>query len=357
MGIFDELFRSLQAQEKVPGISPDFKVNQATPNVYTPPAYPTFSGYPTVQTQQPAQQVPFSPYPGAPTMQDIEAYGRQIYGQRLTTPYTPVSTPVTNRFSQDTIDKLAGAKVSRALNVLDYVREGKRVGLPALTDAKQTFQALNDYSGGLGGDSSGSNSSGPGNSGPGSAGSLGSLGLGLAGLAESVPGFSTAIAGAFGTAMAEAAINANAEADAAIAEANAINSPVSVTMGPFGPVATPVAVATAVPDPQIAVEALNEAENAESEAMGESEGESDSGDSGDGDGDGDGGDGDGGDGDGGDGDGGDGDGGDGGGDGGGGDGGGGGERAGGLIDKQRKAAQAYKRGEITFKELCRILKE
>lgn len=62
--------------------------------------------------------------------------------------------------------------------------------------------------------------------------------------------------------------------------------------------------------------------------------------------------------------GGDGDGGDGGGDGGdggGGDGGGGdggsGERAGGLIDKQHKAAQAYKRGEITFKELCRILKE
>ena len=62
----------------------------------------------------------------------------------------------------------------------------------------------------------------------------------------------------------------------------------------------------------------------------------------------------------GDGDGGDGDGGDGGGDGGGGDGGGGdggGERAGGLIMNaaREKALKAYRRGELTFKELCKAL--
>lgn len=71
------------------------------------------------------------------------------------------------------------------------------------------------------------------------------------------------------------------------------------------------------------------------------------GSAGDGDGDGDGGDGDGGDGSGGDG---------GGGDGGGGDG-GGGERAGGLIMNaaREKAIKAYRKGDITFKQLCKAL--
>ena len=246
MGIFDDLYRSFQAQERVPGISPDFQTSQATPNVYTPPAYPTFPGYPTIQNRQ---QVPFSPYPAPPTginMDSIIDYGRQISGQRPPTPYAPVATPTTDKLAQDTANKLVGAKYNRALNVLDYVKAGEKVGLPALQEAKQTFTALNDYYNDSGG--GGESSDGSANTGPGSAGVGGSLGLGLMGMAESVPSISTAIVGLIGEAMVDAAIDANTEADNAIADATTMGQTTTASIGLFGPAVSTIGEAESEAD-------------------------------------------------------------------------------------------------------------
>ena len=173
MGVFDELLKSLEARSNVPGLSSDFSVAQNRPNVYTPPAYPSYT---PVQQTQPTQQVPFSPYPSAPTLADITAYGNQI-ANRPATPFTPPATPVTDKYTEDTIAKLVGAKANRVANIMDLLAAGQKPTTPGISDALATANALNDYYGGGDGASSDGSSAGPG-SGPGSAGSLGSLGLG-----------------------------------------------------------------------------------------------------------------------------------------------------------------------------------
>ena len=340
MGMFDNLFRSFQAQETVPRLSSDFRPSQATPNVYTPVGYS-----PLAQVPQQVQNL-YSLYapPTDINMDSISAYGRQISGQRPSMRQTPAQITPTSYASNDTLRKLETAKGLRAANVLNMLAEGKKVGLPALMDAKSTLQLAQNYLTNGGSDAvsgGGSSTSGPSSS---SSAGLGALGEAMgshsmANLGEALSAYgnlgiapgsfaAAAIGGALSDAASEMGFGIGQEGMAGI-DASATEAG-SFGLGAMGSMSTGFGIG-----------AVDSAIGDESVGFG-SEGE------GEGDGDGDGGDGDGGDGDGG------GDGGDGG-DGGGGDGGGGGERAGGLIDKQRKAAQAYKRGEITFKELCRIL--
>ena len=141
MGIFDDLYRSFQAQERVSGISPDFKPSQVTPNVYTP------IGYPTLERVSQQAQSPYSFYapPSEINMDTLSAYGRQLSGQRPTTPYAPVDTPVTDKLAQDTLNKLVGAKIARMNSVYQNVQAGNRPNMPAIRDALSTANALNDY--------------------------------------------------------------------------------------------------------------------------------------------------------------------------------------------------------------------
>lgn len=109
----------------------------------------------------------------------------------------------------------------------------------------QEQQQAEQQDGGLrlldgGGDGMGaSGPSGPGgNPGAGSSGTVGGFGQSMMGYGEIGFAPGSMAAGLVGGLMADAAIAQNAETDAAIAAANAMNAPVGVGMGAFGPTAT-----------------------------------------------------------------------------------------------------------------------
>lgn len=106
-----------------------------------------------------------------------------------------------------------------------------------------------------GGDGAGS--AGGGSSGPGSGGVVGDIGLGLMGFSESVPGIASTAMGVVGQAMADAAINSQAETDAAIAQANQQAQESTVSMGPFGPTVSTTTSISPVDDPsQVSVSSI-----------------------------------------------------------------------------------------------------
>jgi len=108
---------------------------------------------------------------------------------------------------------------------------------------QQTEQqgGIRSLDGGGDGSSVSSAPSGPGgNPAAGSSGTMGGFGQAAMGYGQALGGFApgAGLASMVGSMMADAAIDQNAETDAAIAMANAIGAPVGVSMGAFGPVAT-----------------------------------------------------------------------------------------------------------------------
>lgn len=111
-----------------------------------------------------------------------------------------------------------------------------------------------------GGGGSGTGASGPGSSGPGSGGALGDVGLGMMGYADATMGMApgAAVAGVVGSALADQAISQQAETDQNLATMNEQAITSQVTMGPFGPVASPVSPVSISPvaNPEAQVSAL-----------------------------------------------------------------------------------------------------
>jgi len=121
--------------------------------------------------------------------------------------------------------------------------------------AQQQIQAPLEYPGG-GGDGSAASSGS--SSGPGSGGFGGDLGLGMMALGQAMPSVTGAVAGMIGNAMTDAAIAQNAQANAALAQANQQAQQATVSQGPFGPVvSTNTTISPVAPPGPVSVTAIS----------------------------------------------------------------------------------------------------